>query len=109
MSNKTQNLQNALKYMIQARALDTIEQEYTARGEAFFHVSGGGHEGIAVLDIFLEKQDWVHAHYRDKSLLLSRGVSIQDYFQALFNKEESHSKGRQMNSHMSAREHQIFS
>lgn len=107
--SKEQNLQRALTYMLRARSLDMIEQEYTARGEAFFHVSSGGHEGIAVIDSFIERQDWIHAHYRDKALLLSHGVKTYDYLLALFNKDAAHSRGRQMNAHMSSRENHIFS
>ena len=109
MEKKIQHLTNSLTYMIRSRAIDLIEQEYTARGEAFFHVSGRGHEGINVLYSFLTEEDWVHAHYRDKSLLLARGVTPYDYFLALFNKAGSHSKGRQMNAHMSSPQHKIFS
>ncbi len=98
-----------LNFMIMARAIDQIEQEYTARGEAFFHVSGAGHEGISVLAPLLQKDDWLHCHYRDKALLLARGLTPLDYFRALFNKDSSHSHGRQMNAHMSAPELNVLS
>lgn len=109
VTDKKQILNKILKYMITARSMDILEQEYTARGEAFFHVSGRGHEGIAVIDAFLLKQDWIHAHYRDKALLIARGVTSFDYFLALFNKDESNSCGRQMNSHMSSPENKVLS
>lgn len=98
-----------LKYMLMARVIDQIESEYTARGESFFHVSGAGHESIAVLASLLQKNDWIHSHYRDKALLLARGLSPRDYFLALFNKDASHSHGRQMNAHMSAPELNVLS
>ena len=35
--------------MITARQIDKVEQELTQRGEAFFHISGAGHEATAML------------------------------------------------------------
>ena len=94
-------LRQLWEWMTTAREMDLIEQSYTGRGEAFFHVSGAGHEGAAVLNFFLGPQDWLHCHYRDKALMLARGVSPEAFFLALFTKDGSHSRGRQMNAHMS--------
>lgn len=95
--------------MLTARVMDSIEQSYTSRGEAFFHVSGAGHEGSVSLFPHLGPQDWLHCHYRDKALMLARGITPQMFFYSLFNKDASHSRGRQMNAHMSAPEHNILS
>ena len=95
--------------MVTARELDLLEQSFTGRGEAFFHVSGAGHEGSAVLNSHLVKEDRLHCHYRDKALMLARGISAEMFFLALFNKDASHSRGRQMNAHMSAPELNILS
>lgn len=89
--------------------MDTIEQSYTSRGEAFFHVSGAGHEGSVALYPHLGPQDWLHCHYRDKALMLARGITPRMFFYSLFNKDASHSRGRQMNAHMSAPEYNILS
>lgn len=96
-------------WMAQAREMDRIEQEYTGRGEAFFHVSGAGHEAAAALEFFLGPQDWLHVHYRDKALMLARGIPPSQFFLALFNKDQSHSRGRQMNAHMSSPELKVMS
>jgi len=87
--------------MVTAREMDLLEQSYTGRGEAFFHVSGAGHEGTCLLNESLGPQDWLHCHYRDKALMLARGISPEMFFMALFNKDGAHSRGRQMNAHMS--------
>ena len=97
------------KYMVTARELDLLEQSYTGRGEAFFHVSGAGHEGSCILNSVLEQQDWLHVHYRDKALMMARGMDPEMFFLSLFNKEGSHSKGRQMVAHMSDPENNILS
>ncbi|TVR89227.1 MAG: transketolase [Spirochaetaceae bacterium] len=95
--------------MVTAREMDLLEQSYTGRGEAFFHVSGAGHEGTAVLAEHLGPQDWLHCHYRDKALMLARGLTPRMFFLSLFNKDESHSRGRQMNAHMSAPDLKVLS
>ncbi|MEQ8789295.1 MAG: thiamine pyrophosphate-dependent enzyme [Pirellulaceae bacterium] len=87
--------------MIAAREIDRVEQELTRRGEAFFHVSGAGHEATATLALHLTEADWLHCHYRDKALLLARGVTARSFFDSLYCKQASHSRGRQMSAHMS--------
>ena len=37
------------RFMLAARKIDLIEAEYIAKGEAFFHLSGAGHETIVTL------------------------------------------------------------
>ncbi len=105
----TSTLLKLYEYMITSREMDRIEDEYTGRGEAFFHVSGAGHEGSVMLQPHLSPDDWLHCHYRDKALMLARGISPEMFFLSLFNKDGSHSRGRQMNAHMSAPEHKILS
>ncbi|MFW5717790.1 MAG: thiamine pyrophosphate-dependent dehydrogenase E1 component subunit alpha, partial [Spirochaetota bacterium] len=105
----TKTLLQLYRYMVTAREMDRIEDEYTGRGEAFFHVSGAGHEASVMLQPHLTASDWLHCHYRDKALMLARGISPEMFFMSLFNKDGSHSRGRQMNAHMSAPEHRILS
>ncbi len=102
-------LLESYRHMLASREIDLIEQEFTGRGEAFFHVSGAGHEASALLNHFLIPEDWLHVHYRDKALMLARGISLEQFFLSTFNKEASHSRGRQMNAHMSAPELNILS
>lgn len=92
-----------------AREIDRLESQYTSRGEAFFHVSGAGHEAVAALNPHLIAEDYLHLHYRDKALMLARGIPPQMFFHSLFCKDASHSRGRQMNAHMCSREHNIIS
>jgi len=85
--------------MITARQIDKLEQELTSRGEAFFHVSGAGHEGTAVLASLLHDEDWLSCHYRDKALMIARGLGPRAFFDGLYNKQESQTSGRQMCAH----------
>ncbi len=97
------------RQMLAAREVDRVEQQFTARGEAFFHVSGAGHEAVAALNPHLKPQDWLHCHYRDKALMLARGVTPEMFFASLFCNDASHSRGRQMSAHMSWREGNLLS
>jgi 2-oxoisovalerate dehydrogenase E1 component len=87
--------------MLTARLVDEAERQLVRRGEAFFHVSGAGHEASAALAPHLIPEDWLHCHYRDKALLLLRGVPPTIFFSSLLCKAASHSAGRQMSAHLS--------
>src|SRR5215813_14348715 len=86
------------RVMLQARRLDELETQLVARGQAFFHVSGAGHEGSAVLNSFLNEDDYLHLHYRDKALMLARGISSEQFLHNLLCNAKSHSLGRQMSA-----------
>jgi len=100
-TDKVKLFLNVYEHMFASRELDILEQDFTQRGEAFFHVSGSGHENIAFLNPHLIAGDYLHCHYRDKSLMLARGVSVRQFFLSLFCKDQSHSRGRQMSAHLS--------
>jgi 2-oxoisovalerate dehydrogenase E1 component len=97
------------RHMLTARQVDEREQELVNRGEAFFHVSGAGHEGTAALNRHLISQDVLHCHYRDKALVLARGITPPAFFHALLCTDRSHSAGRQMSAHMSDRPLNVLS
>ncbi len=91
------NHQQALyRAMFTSRRIDELEHEITNRGEAFFHVPGSGHESMAALALHLTPDDWLHCHYRDKALLIARGISPRSLFDNLYCKDSSSSRGRQM-------------
>ncbi|GAJ93827.1 hypothetical protein RRH01S_07_00270 [Rhizobium rhizogenes NBRC 13257] len=52
---------------------------------------------------FLHDDDWLHLHYRDKALMLARGMPIREFFSSLLATGNSHSAGRQMSAHLSSR------
>jgi len=108
-SDKTQLFLQIFEHIFASRELDILEQDFTQRGEAFFHVSGGGHENIAFLYPHLVSEDYLHCHYRDKSLMIARGVSVKQFFLSLFCKDQSHSRGRQMSAHISDPENHVLS
>jgi len=90
------------RWMRTSRRIDELEQELIARGEAFFHVGAAGHEASACLAPLLTRDDYLHCHYRDKALMLARGVPVREFFDSLVCNAASHSAGRQMSAHLSA-------
>ena len=82
--------------MLTAQTVDRIEQELCAAGEAFFQISGLGHEGAAALNLVLKPQDWIHPHYRDKALMIARGITPQNWFDSVLSNAGNYSHGRQM-------------
>jgi 2-oxoisovalerate dehydrogenase E1 component len=95
--------------MFIAREVDRVEQALIKQGLAHFHVSGAGHESTALAADYLGTQDWLHLHYRDKALMLARGMPVVEFFRGLLATGPSHSAGRQMSAHFSARELNITS
>ncbi|MFO7776285.1 MAG: thiamine pyrophosphate-dependent enzyme, partial [Candidatus Hydrogenedentota bacterium] len=97
------------RHMLTSRRVDEFERELVASREGFFHVAGAGHEATAVFHFALEDHDWLHLHYRDKALMLARGIPPAMFFHALIGNAESHSMGRQMSAHMSDPARRILS
>jgi 2-oxoisovalerate dehydrogenase E1 component len=97
------------RVMLASRLVDKVEMELVNRGEAFFHVGGAGHEACAALNAHLTPDDWLHLHYRDKALMLARGISAEQFFHSSLCTTGSHSAGRQMSAHLSAPELKILS
>lgn len=94
-------LERVFRAMVIARLIDDAEQRLVQRGDAVFHVRGTGHEGSAALAPLLTPADWLHCHYRQKALLIARGIPAKDYLSALLCKDDSSSRGRQMSGFMS--------
>ena len=95
--------------MFLAREIDRVEQSLVRQGLAHFHVSGAGHESMALVSDYLHPHDFLHLHYRDKALLLARGLPVIEFFRSSLATEPSHSAGRQMSAHLSAQALNVFS
>jgi len=93
---KLPQLLDLYQVMLTARQIDLAEQQLSRRGEAFFHLSGAGHEATAVLNHHLTPDDWLHCHYRSRALLLARGIPVRKFFDNTLCKEASGSHGRRM-------------
>jgi 2-oxoisovalerate dehydrogenase E1 component len=98
-----------LKTILESRHADLREQNLNRQGKGHFHVSGMGHEALAAIAILLGPEDYVVPYYRDRGLVLGRGMSTRELALEYFAKRNTGSRGRQMPSHYSDAAHHIWS
>ncbi|MDQ2919028.1 MAG: thiamine pyrophosphate-dependent enzyme [Verrucomicrobiota bacterium] len=90
-----------LTILLESRHGDLREQNLNRQGKGHFHVSGMGHEALAALGIQLRDGDYIAGYYRDRALVLGRGVESRELAIDYFAKRDGQSHGRQMPSHYS--------
>jgi 2-oxoisovalerate dehydrogenase E1 component len=98
-----------LTILLESRHGDLREQNLNRQGKGHFHVSGMGHEALAAISIQMQPDDYIVPYYRDRALVLGRGVSSRQLAIDYFAKAKSESHGRQMPSHYSCAEKHIWS
>jgi 2-oxoisovalerate dehydrogenase E1 component len=98
-----------LTILLESRHGDLREQSLNRQGKGHFHVSGMGHEGLAAISIQMQDDDYIVPYYRDRALVLGRGVSSRQLAIDYFAKATGESHGRQMPSHYSCAEKHIWS
>ncbi len=98
-----------LTTLLESRHGDLREQNLNRQGKGHFHVSGMGHEGLAALGIQLVDGDYIAPYYRDRALVLGRGVASHELALDYFAKRKGQSHGRQMPSHYSYASRGIWS
>ena len=98
-----------LTTMLESRHADLREQNLNRQGKGHFHVSGMGHEALAAVSIQMEQDDYVVPYYRDRGLVLGRGMTTRQLGLEYFAKRNTGSGGRQMPSHYSNADLHIWS
>ena len=98
-----------LTLILESRHADLREQNLNRQGKGHFHVSGMGHEGLAAVSIQMEPDDYIVSYYRDRGLVLGRGMTTRQLGLEYFAKRNTGSGGRQMPSHYSDAELHIWS
>lgn len=98
-----------LHLMMLSREGDRREGILLRQGKGWFQVSGTGHEALAVFALALRPDDTIFPYYRDRALMLARGISNYELALAYLAKRDSSSGGRQMPGHYSDRERNVFS
>ncbi|MDB6126646.1 MAG: bfmBAB [Verrucomicrobia bacterium] len=98
-----------LTIILESRHGDLREENLNRQGKGHFHVSGRGHEALAAVALQLQPDDYIVPYYRDRGLVLGRGVTTRQLALDYMAKRESSSRGRQMPSHYSYREQNIWS
>jgi 2-oxoisovalerate dehydrogenase E1 component len=111
-TTKTTPVLNKLDYlrlMMLSREGDRREGILLRQSKGWFQVSGMGHEALGAIALLLTEKDYLFPYYRDRGLMLARGISNYDLALAYFAKRSGSSGGRQMPGHYSSREHNVFS
>lgn len=98
-----------LTILLESRHGDLREQNLNRQGKGHFHVSGMGHEGLAALGVAMVEGDYTVPYYRDRALVLGRGVASRELALDYFAKRKGQSHGRQMPSHYSYASRGIWS
>ncbi len=98
-----------LTTMLESRHADLREQNLIRQGKGHFHVSGMGHEALAAVSIQMEPDDYIVSYYRDRGLVLGRGMTTRQLGLEYFAKRNTGSGGRQMPSHYSNADLHIWS
>src|SRR5258707_1742979 len=98
-----------LRIILESRHADLREQNLICQGKGHFHVSGMGPETLAAVSIQMELDDYIVPYYRDRGLILGRGMTTRQLGLEYFAKRNTGSGGRQMPSHYSDTDLHIWS
>jgi 2-oxoisovalerate dehydrogenase E1 component len=98
-----------LEQMFLSREADRREGILARQGKGWFQISASGHEALAAIMQQLGADDYTFPHYRDRALVMARGVSVYDMALIFFGKRGSTSGGRQLPGHFSDRKLNIWS
>src|SRR5438876_383105 len=98
-----------LTLMLESRHADLREQSLNRQGKGHFHTPGMGHEALAAISVQMEPDDYIVPYYRDRGLVLGRGVTTRELALEYFAKRKTGSGGRMMPSHYSDVERHIWS
>jgi len=90
-----------LTLMLESRHADLREQNLIRQGKGHFHTPGMGHEALAAISIQMDPGDYIVPYYRDRGLVLGRGMTTRQLGLEYFAKRKTGSGGRMMPSHYS--------
>ncbi|MFP6899955.1 MAG: thiamine pyrophosphate-dependent enzyme, partial [Opitutales bacterium] len=98
-----------LRLLLESRHGDLREERLMRQGKGWFQISGAGHEAFGSIGYSLTSEDYLFPYYRDRALVLSKGVTTRELALGFFAKKDSSSRGRQLPGHFSHRGHKVWS
>ncbi len=99
------------RLMLITRRVDDRMFALQRQGRAAFVLGSSGHEGVQVASTFAldRERDWILPYYRDMGVALAWGFTPLEVFLAVFaKKDDVNSGGRQLPSHWSEPERNVF-
>jgi 2-oxoisovalerate dehydrogenase E1 component len=105
----TEDKLRLLNIILESRHADLREQNLNRQGKGHFHVSGMGHEALAAVSMQMQPDDFIVPYYRDRGLVLGRGITTRELALEYFAKRNTGSGGRMMPSHYSHADLHIWS
>jgi len=100
---------DCLRNMLVSREADRREAMSMRQGKGWMQIPSSGHEAMAALAYALGPDDYVFPSYRDRALMLARGVTPVEMALDFLARTGSSSEGRNLPGHFSSRQHNIFS
>lgn len=98
-----------LRLMMTSREGDRREGILMRQGKGWFQVPGMGHEALAAIAYHLRPDDFLYPTYRDRALMLARGMTTREIALDFLARAGSSSEGRNMPAHYSSRALNVFS
>ena len=97
-----------LHLMARIREGDRREGSLMRQGKGWIHIPGMGHEALVAITCHLRPQDYLFSYYRDRALMLGRGITPEQMAFDYFACAKSSTGGRGMPVHCSAKRLNIF-
>ncbi|MBL63812.1 MAG: hypothetical protein CMI30_10450 [Opitutae bacterium] len=98
-----------MSLLLESRHGDLREERLMRQDKGWFQISGAGHEAFGAIGKSLNPEDYLFPYYRDRALVLAKGVTTHELALGFFAKRDSSSRGRQLPGHFSHRERNVWS